>query len=95
MFEKILHLLVCHALGDFWLQSAYLAEMKATSFYHLAIHSLLYIASFILVEGGTVSFKHILLFVSHLLIDGAKCCGKISFATDQTLHYLVLLIFLV
>lgn len=93
MFEKILHLLVCHALGDFWLQSAYLTEMKATRFYHLGIHSLLYTTPFLVLFP--LSYQHMVVFLAHFATDALKArYGRLTFNQDQILHYLTLLIFL-
>lgn len=99
MIEKAVKLLISHCLGDYCLQTAFLVEAKGTlngfQIFHLLVHSLLYITPFIfLVDSGSISISHLILFVSHVIIDGLKTCGKLSFAQDQALHFFAFLLFL-
>lgn len=79
-------LLAGHALGDFALQSNYIATEKARSLWILLMHSLIHGA---IVFGITNSSIFLVVeTVLHAVIDRLKTSGKIDFKTDQALHVL-------
>ena len=96
-------LCIGHALADFPLQGRYLSIVKnrhadVSEFFPdeessryawihaLASHSLIH-AGIVWIITGTVLFA-IIEFILHCLIDYIKCEGATSFHTDQLLHYL-------
>lgn len=80
--------LVCHAIGDYVLQSDYLATTKGKNLWHLIMHALLYTVPFAAVFG--IDWKVLMLFVSHGVIDYFKSSwNAIDYLMDQILHFLV------
>lgn len=93
MIEKIFFLAMCHLVGDYVLQSDYIAKTKAQNWYHLIVHCVLYILPFYLFFG--VTWHLAVLFITHIVIDALKAkYGKLSYTQDQVLHYLVCAIYL-
>ena len=91
LFNTILFLVMCHMIGDYVLQTDFLAKTKGTSWYHLFVHSLLYSIPFLFVFP--FNYKLYILIISHFIIDALKArYKKIDYVTDQLLHYLVLTI---
>ena len=86
-------LVMCHCIGDYVLQTDFLAKTKGTNLYHLFVHCVLYLVPFAIVFG--VDWKLGILLVSHFIIDILKAkYQKIRYVTDQVLHYLILTIYL-
>lgn len=86
MIEKILILIMCHLIGDYVLQTRFIAESKGQNWYHLLIHCILYIVPFYLCFGLT--WQLAIVFAAHIIIDPMKArYGKISYFQDQVLHY--------
>lgn len=93
MKKKIIQLLFCHLIGDYVLQSLYLAETKGKVWYHMFVHCVLYCLPFYICFD--LDMKILLLFLSHFGIDTMKArYNRIGFAMDQILHYVVLSIYL-
>ena len=93
LVEKLLALLLCHFVGDFVLQSAYLANEKKHSWYHLVAHCCLYILPFYICFSMCWQLACILF--AHFIIDAAKARKEwINFAQDQALHLVLLLLYL-
>ena len=91
--DKVIHLILCHLVGDYVLQCDFIAKTKGSNLYHLFVHCALYCLPFILLYG--IDWKIGVLFVSHIIIDVLKArFNKISYIIDQILHYIVLFIFL-
>lgn len=91
--NKVIHLILCHLVGDYVLQSDFIAKTKGSNLYHLFVHCALYCLPFVLLYG--VDWKIGVLFASHIIIDVLKArFNKISYIIDQILHYIVLFIFL-
>lgn len=89
MVKKVIQLILCHLVGDYFLQTNYIAETKGQSRYHLFIHCALYSIPFIYFWGYEVQIIYI--FVSHYIIDSIKArYKKITYSQDQSLHYLIL-----
>ena len=79
---------MCHLVGDYVLQIDYIAKTKAENWYHLFVHCALYTLPFIVVYGFV--WQTIFIFASHIFIDALKArYKKITYTTDQILHYVV------
>lgn len=93
MLQKIIILIFCHLIGDFVLQSDYIAKTKGENWYHLIVHSILYTLPFYLAFGPAWQFY--VLLVSHIVIDSLKArFGKINYVQDQVMHYFICLLYL-
>lgn len=91
---KIIMLTLCHLVGDYVLQTSFIAETKGVNWYHLFVHCALYILPFVVVFGFV--WQAIIIFAAHLVIDPLKArWKKINYWTDQTLHYLTMLIYFI
>ncbi|AXF52506.1 MAG: protein of unknown function DUF3307 [Caudoviricetes sp.] len=78
----------CHFIGDYTLQSDFLAKTKGENWYHTFIHCFLYCLPFAVVYG--FNERILLLFVSHWIIDPLKArWNKIGYFTDQFLHLVI------
>lgn len=42
MVKKVIQLILCHLIGDYFLQIKYIAETKGKNWYHLFVHCALY-----------------------------------------------------
>ena len=94
MLDLIVRLLFCHLLGDYVLQTPFLAETKGRNWYHMFAHCGLYSLPFYIFFG--LSWQLAVLFFSHLCIDTAKArYQKISYVADQALHYCILLTYII
>ena len=92
--ETILKLLFCHLLGDYFFQSAFLSDTKGKNWYHLFVHCVLYTFPFYVCFG--LCWQLGVIFGMHIIIDAAKArYHKISYVTDQILHYLLCLLYLI
>lgn len=92
--ELLLKLVFCHLVGDYVLQSDFIAKTKGENWYHLFVHCVLYCLPFYIVFGLTWQFMAI--FVTHIVIDASKARYKaIDYTTDQLLHYMITLIYFV
>lgn len=90
--NEMIILVICHLIGDYVLQSDYIATTKGASWYHLFVHSALYSAPFMLVFGPSDP-RIFGLFLTHLYIDAMKArYKKIGYVADQLLHYWVLVL---
>ena len=90
IFETIFKLIICHLLGDFFLQTQYVAETKGKNWYHLFVHCTLYAVPFYFWFGWC--WQLALITILHFPIDALKArYQKINIITDQTLHYLLCL----
>ena len=94
MSELIYKLMLCHFLGDYVLQTDFLAKTKGENWWHLIAHCVLYTTAFWIILG--FGWQIICLLLSHIIIDSAKArYKKIGYATDQVLHIAVLGIYLI
>lgn len=94
MIETLITLIFCHLVGDYVLQSDFIAKTKGENWYHLFVHCALYCLPFYLVFGLT--WHLVIIFVSHLITDPLKArYNKINYLTDQIVHYAVILIYFV
>ena len=91
-FETLILMVLCHLLGDYVLQSDYIAVTKGRNYYHLFVHSALYCLPFLLLLQAPYR-AYIQIFTSHLLIDNAKArYAEITYVQDQILHYAILIL---
>ena len=94
MLKTIIILIMCHLVGDYILQSNFIATTKDENLYHLFVHCVLYILPFIIYFGFT--WQAIVVFISHFIIDISKCRYHwINYFQDQLLHYIVLGIYFI
>jgi hypothetical protein len=92
--ETIIKLIFCHLVGDYVLQIDFIAKTKGENWYHLLVHCILYCLPFYIVFGLT--WQLWVVFVTHIVIDALKArYKKISYATDQVLHYAIALLYLI
>ena len=90
---KIIELIYCHFIGDYVLQNDFIAKTKGENWYHLVVHCVLYSLPFFVLFGFTWQLSFI--FITHMIIDPLKArYNKINYATDQLLHYIVMLVYL-
>lgn len=93
MIEIIFKIITCHMLGDYVLQSDFIAQTKGANWYHLFVHCILYVLPFYLFFG--FNFDLLLIFIAHFAIDAGKARFKrITYIHDQILHYLIALVYL-
>lgn len=91
---KLITLIFCHLIGDYVLQTDYIAKTKGTNWYHLIVHCMLYCLPFFVIYGLT--WQLLFIFVTHMIIDPIKArYNKINYITDQLLHYIVMLVYLI
>lgn len=90
VYEVILVLILCHAVGDYVLQSDYIAKNKSSSTYILLIHCALYIIPFAIVFN--LDYRLLILFVLHTVVDYLKIYKIINLLEDQCTHYIVAII---
>lgn len=89
IFIMTLQLIACHLLGDYVLQTRFVAESKGQNFYHLFVHCFLYCVPFFLWFGFT--WQLVFIFIVHMIVDPLKArYGKINYPVDQILHYLAI-----
>ena len=94
MIETIVYIILAHAIGDYVFQSSYLAGNKGKDDYILLMHCITYVAPFILIFG--ITWHLIPLFVIHVIVDRLKARhNKINLVTDQVIHYLTALLYLI
>lgn len=89
MLKILYKIITCHMLGDYVLQTDFLAQTKGKNWYNLIVHCVLYTLPFAFAFGFDI-VKISILFVTHIIIDAAKArYHKVNYATDQILHYLI------
>ena len=87
-------LIICHLIGDYVLQTDFIAKTKGTNWYHLFVHCGLYVGPFIVVFG--FSWKILFLLTAHMIVDPLKASwNKITYVQDQLIHYLTMIIYLI
>ena len=93
MLEIIFKIIICHMLGDYVLQSDFIAQTKGNNWYHLFVHCILYILPFYLFFGFNLDLLSI--FAAHFFIDATKArYKKITYAHDQIIHFIIALVYL-
>ena len=91
IFEYLTLLIMSHLVGDYVLQTDFIAKTKGTNDYHLLVHCALYCLPFYIFFG--FGWHLPVLFFSHILIDLLKAkYNRISYFVEELLHYMILLI---
>ena len=94
IIELLLKLVFCHLIGDYVLQSDFIARTKGENWYHLFVHCVLYCFPFYMCFG--IDWRLLIILVAHLIIDPLKArYKKINYIQDQVIHYITMLIYLV
>jgi hypothetical protein len=94
MIETFLVLVACHLIGDYVLQSDYIATNKGKNWYELFVHCFLYCIPFYFVFG--FCWQLYVVFIAHLIVDPLKArWNKITYAQDQIIHYITTLIYFI
>lgn len=94
ILQKLILLIMCHLVGDYVLQSNFIASTKGKNWYHLFVHCVLYTVPFLIVFGWT--WQLLIIFLTHMIIDPLKArYGKITYVQDQILHYAITLVYLI
>ena len=94
MIESFILLIMCHLIGDYVLQTDFIAQTKGKNWYHLFVHCALYTVPFYICFG--LCWQLAVIFISHLIIDPLKTrYNKINYWQDQTLHYLLCFLYLI
>lgn len=76
---------MCHMVGDYVLQTDYIAKTKGEMWYHMFVHCVLYCVPFAIVFGLTWQLGF--LFIVHMIVDPLKArWNKIDYFIDQYLH---------
>ena len=97
----LLKILFAHCLGDYFLQTDYLALNKSKNNYILFIHAVLYTFGVYLVFASEINiFWYLIILLSHIPIDYIKARGvtptilgdKNALILDQVIHYITLLL---
>lgn len=89
----ILKLLFCHLIGDYVLQSDFIAKTKGNNLYHLVVHSLLYCFPLYVLFG--LDLRMIFILFTHIITDMLKArFNKITYFQDQLMHYMFLMVYL-
>ena len=92
--EKILMLLFCHFVGDYVLQIDFLAKTKGINWWHLIVHSTLYLLPFYACFGASAVL--IATWIIHFVTDACKArYGIIGYTADQTIHLANALLWLI
>lgn len=100
----LLKILFAHSLGDYFLQTDYLAINKGKDNYILCIHAILYTFAVSLIFGSKINqLWYWLILLTHILVDYVKARGitpkmmgdKNALILDQAIHFLTLILALV
>lgn len=92
IIELAIAYMMCHLIGDYVLQSDFIAKTKGTNAYHMFVHCALYCLPFIFfIPMWQIFF----VYVIHVFTDSAKASfNKITYVQDQVIHYITLLVLL-
>lgn len=100
----LLKILFAHSLGDYFLQTDYLAMNKGKDNYILCIHAILYTFAVSLIFGSEINqLWYWFILLTHILVDYIKARGitpkimgdKNALILDQVIHFLTLALALI
>lgn len=92
MINVLYTLIACHFIGDYVLQTDFLAKTKGNNFWHMIVHCFLYSVPFYVCFG--FGWQIIVIFAVHVIVDMLKAkWHKIGYVTDQCLHVVTLLVY--
>ena len=87
---EIFKLVICHIVGDYFLQTDYMATNKNKDWYLLFVHCVCYCVPFLVLYGFV--WQIALIFIVHIIVDNLKARYKrINLLADQMIHYIVAL----
>ena len=82
MIERIFLIVACHLMGDYLLQSNFLATTKGENWYHLFVHFFLYTIPFYIAFGWC--WQLALIGILHFTSEGmTERWRKINYGKDQ------------
>lgn len=82
-----------HMLGDYVLQTDFLARTKGENWWHLLAHCVTYSIPFAIAFG--IDWRLAWLLASHFVIDALKArWNRIDYMTDQVAHMVTLLVYM-
>ena len=88
LLKAIYLIFACHFIGDYVLQTDFLAKTKGQNWWHLIAHCVLYTVPFAVAFG--IDWRLAVVLGSHLIIDSLKTrWNKISYAEDQWWHLMI------
>ena len=90
LITKMYILLCMHFLGDFILQTDFIARNKNISNYYMLIHCCLYALPFSLYFG--INWKLAILLFLHFVIDTLKVHDQFDFVYDQIIHIFTIVV---
>ena len=82
---NLIKIIFCHIVGDYLLQTDYMAKEKNNNLYILFVHCVCYCIPFIYIFG--FNYKIICLLIFHMIIDWMKTKHYINIVEDQIAHY--------
>ncbi len=89
--NQLFTIAVLHFLGDYVLQTNFIAESKGSNWYHMIVHCVLYAWPFAVFYG--FDYHILVLIFTHLAIDAGKArWHEISYVQDQVMHFGILFI---
>ena len=92
--KTVFILLASHFIGDYVLQTDFLAKTKGNNIWHLFAHSVLYSLPFMI--AFDFDWKVPFIIGTHIVIDTLKARYKvINYITDQVLHLMMLVIYVI
>jgi len=94
MMEKLITLFFCHMIGDYVLQSDFIARTKGENWWHLLVHCTLYVFPFYLFFG--LCWQLAVIWAVHIIVDAAKArYHAITYLTDQVIHIALLSLYFI
>ena len=89
---RLVIILACHFVGDYVLQTDFIAKTKGENRWHMFIHCFLYVMPFLIIFW--FDWRLPVLFISHFIIDTLKSrYKKISYPVDQILHLAICIMY--
>ena len=77
--------LICHLIGDFWLQSDWMAKNKKKYFRIALLHSFIYTIPFLFLTQNIVSL--LIICLTHAVIDGTNIVDRLSQVKNWNFEY--------
>jgi len=85
MIANIIKIIMCHFVGDYFMQTEYMAREKGKDWYVLFAHCVCYCVPFAIVYGCDINI--LLLLIFHFVADAAKArYHMMSILEDQLFH---------
>ena len=68
--------LLCHLIGDYWLQNDWMATNKKNNFLIALLHSIIYTIPFIFITKNIIAL--LIICLTHAIIDGTNIVNKLN-----------------